>query len=203
MSEADTGDAATARANSDDPNRSLRADAQRSANALIAAARELFATKGVDATTREIADRAGVGMGTLYRRFPRRADLIGAVFQDDLDACVDAANTLAAERPPFEALAQWFQEYARLIATKRGLAAAVSSDDPVYVGMADRFDQKLRPAAESLYQAAVTAGEAVPELDGAEILTAVSALCMSSYDGKPDHASRMITRFLDGLRPRR
>jgi AcrR family transcriptional regulator len=181
-------------------NRRLRIDAQRSAQALIAAARELFAAQGVDATTRAIADRAGVGMGTLYRRFPRRADLVGAVFQEDLDACADAADTLAAEKPPFEAFSLWVQEYVKLIATKRGLAAAVRSDDPVYVGMAEKFDERLRPAARALYEAAAAAGEARPELDGAEILAAVSALCMSTYDGKPDHASQMVARFLDGLR---
>lgn len=182
--------------------RGMRADAQRSAKVLITAARELFSTKGVEATTREIADRAGVGMGTLYRRFPRRADLIGAVFQEDLDACADAATRLSAEKPPFEALSEWMLEYAALIATKRGLAAAVSSDDPVYVGMAERFDQRLRPAAETLYQAAVTAGEARSEFDGAEILAAVSALCMSTYEGRPDHVSRMVAQFMDGLRLR-
>lgn len=181
----------------------MRIDAQRSAQALITAARELFAEKGVDATTREIADRAGVGMGTLYRRFPRRADLVGAVFGEDLDACADAAETLAAQKPPFEAFSLWIQEYVKLIATKRGLAAAVRSDDPVYMGMAEKFDEKLRPAAKMLYGAAATAGEARPELDGAEILAAVSALCMSTYDGKPDHASQMVARFLDGLRSRR
>ncbi|MEO9337093.1 helix-turn-helix domain-containing protein [Mesorhizobium sp. SB112] len=180
--------------------RRLRADAQRSVDALIAAARELFVTKGVDATTREIADRAGVGMGTLYRRFPRRADLVGAVFQSEMDACAEAATTLAWDNPPFEALAKWMQLYVQLIATKRGLAKAMSSDDPVYVGMAARFDQRLRPAARTLYEAAVASGEARPDMDAAEIFSAVSTLCMSTYDGRPDHASQMVALLVSGLR---
>jgi AcrR family transcriptional regulator len=180
--------------------RRLRADAQRSVDALIAAARELFATTGVDATTREIADRAGVGMGTLFRRFPRRADLIGAVFRDEMDACADAATTLARDNPPFDALAKWMQIYVKLIATKRGLARAMNSDDPVYVGMASRFDQRLRPAARTLYEAAVMAGEVRPDIDAAEILGAVSTLCMSTYDGRPDHASQMVALLMAGLR---
>lgn len=183
--------------------RRLRADAQRSVDAIIAAARELFATIGVDATTREVADRAGVGMGTLFRRFPQRADLIAAVFHDEIDACAEAATTLAAQHPPFEALARWMQTYAEFIATKRGLAKALSSGDPVFAGVFARFDQRLRPAARTLFEAAAAAGEVRPDLDAAEILCAVSTLGMSTYDGKPDHARQMTALLVDGLRPPR
>ena len=180
--------------------RRLRADAQRSIDALVAAARELFASKGVDATTREIADRAGVGMGTLFRRFPKRADLIAAVFDTEIEACAEAATHLAATHPPFEALARWMQVYAEFVGTKRGLAKALSSGDPVFVGVFTRFDQRLRPAARKLYGAAVAAGEARPDMDATEILCAVSTLCMSNYDGKPDHAGRMTALLMEGLR---
>lgn len=184
--------------------RRLRADAQRSVDAIVAAAKELFAMKGVDATTREIADRAGVGMGTLFRRFPRRADLIGAVFEGEMEACADAATTLARDNPPFEALAEWMQLYVQFISAKRGLAKAISSDDPVYVGMYARFDQRIHPAARKLYEAAVAAGDVRPDLDAAEVLSAVSTLCMSSYEGSPDHASQMVALLVEGLRsPRR
>ena len=180
--------------------RRLRSDAQRSFDALVAAARELFATAGVDATTREIADRAGVGMGTLFRRFPQRADLIAAVFHDEMDACAEAATTLAAKYPPFEALAKWVQVYAEFVGTKRGLAKALSSGDPVYAGVFARLDQRLRPAARTLYEAAVAAGEARPDMDAAEILCAISTLCMSTYPGNPDHACQMATLLVEGLR---
>lgn len=180
--------------------RRLRADAQRSTDALVSAARDLFATTGVDATTREIADRAGVGMGTLFRRFPQRADLIAAVFHGEIDACAEAATTLAAKHPPFEALAKWMQAYAGFVSTKRGLAKALSSGDPVFVGVFARFDQRLRPAARRLYEAAAAAGEARPGMDAAEILCAVSTLCMSTYDGKPDHAGQMVALLVEGLR---
>ena len=180
--------------------RRLRADAQRSIDALVAAARDLFATTGVDATTREIADRAGVGMGTLFRRFPQRADLIAAVFHGEMDACAEAATTLAADHPPFEALARWMQVYAEFVGTKRGLAKALSSGDPVYDGVFARLDRRLRPAAQMLYEAAVTAGEARPDMDAAEILCAVSTLCMSTYPGKPGHAGQMTALLVEGLR---
>lgn len=180
--------------------RLLRADAQRSVDALVAAARELFASTGVHATTRDIAERAGVGVGTLFRRFPRRADLVGAVFAGELDACADAAAILSAQHPPFDALANWMQLYVRFLATKRGLAKAVRSDDPVYVGMSARFEQRLHPAARKLYDDAAAAGEVPSDLDPDEILAAVSTLCMSAYDGDPEHAQRMVALLMQGLR---
>lgn len=180
--------------------RLLRADAQRSVDALVAAARELFASTGVHATTRDIADRAGVGVGTLFRRFPRRADLVGAVFEGELNACADAAAIFADQHPPFEALARWMQLYVRFLATKRGLAKAVRSDDPVYVGMSARFEQRLHPAARKLYETAAAAGEVRSDMDPGEILAAVSTLCMSAYDGDPDHAARMVALLMEGLR---
>lgn len=181
----------------------LRADAQRSADALVQAARALFIAKGVDVTTREIATAAGVGMGTLYRRFPRRADLVGAVFQSELNGLADAAITLASDRAPFDALALWMQLYVELLATKRGLARAVSSDDPVYVGIAAQFEQRLHPAASALHRAAVEAGDVPSDPGAAEVLAAVSALCMSTFDDRPDHAGRMVAIFIAGLRASR
>src|SRR6202030_4062012 len=87
--------------------RRVRADAQRSLDALLRAAKEVFATSGVGAPVREIAEKAGVGLGTLYRHFPQRADLIAAVFRNEIDACADAAPVLARTCEPFEAVAKW------------------------------------------------------------------------------------------------
>ena len=89
--------------------RAVRADAQRSIDALLVAAKSVFATSGVDAPVREIADRAGVGIGTLYRNFPQRVDLVAAVFRREIDACADAAPLLAAEHEPVVALERGFQ----------------------------------------------------------------------------------------------
>ena len=200
MSNAASNDRVTEAAPITGGERRLRVDAQRSIDALIAAARELFATTGVDATTREIADRAGVGMGTLFRRFPQRADLIAAVFHGDMNAIADIAYALAINHSPFEALAKWMQAYAAFISTKRGLAKALSSGDPVFVGVFAHFDQRLRPAAQKLCEAAVTAGEARSDIDAAELLCAVSTLCMSTYPGKPNHAAEMVALLVEGLR---
>src|SRR5579871_4022622 len=101
--------------------RRVRADAQRNIDALLQAALAVFATSGVDAPVREIAEKAGVGVGTVYRHFPQRSDLIVAVFRHQVDACADAAPVLAAEHEPGEALARWMQRYVDFIAAKRGL----------------------------------------------------------------------------------
>jgi AcrR family transcriptional regulator len=87
----------------------VRIDAQRNIDALLQAAIEVFSTSGVDAPVREIVEKAGVGIGTYYRHFPQRADLVAAVFRREIDACADAAPALAAQYGPREALARWMQ----------------------------------------------------------------------------------------------
>src|ERR1700755_1352255 len=106
-----------------------RADARRNVDALIEAARAVFDTSGVDAPAKEITDRAGVGVGTLYRHFPQRADLVKAVVESGIDAVADAGPALSAVHEPAEALAQWIHRFTDLLATTRGLASALHSGD--------------------------------------------------------------------------
>jgi AcrR family transcriptional regulator len=185
---------------SDRSERRVRADAQRSIDALLLAAKEVFATSGVDAPVREIADRAGVGLGTLYRHFPQRADLIAAVFRREIDACADSAPVLAESYAPFEALAGWIQRYAAFVGTKRGLAQALHSGDPAYDNLPSYFDQRLRPALGPLLAAAVAAGEVRADVDADELLGAVASLCMSAHNAAPGRAERMVALLIDGLR---
>ena len=182
------------------PARRVRADAQRNLDGLLQTAKVVFAKSGVDAPVREIAEKAGVGIGTLYRHFPHRADLIAAVFRREMDACADAAVVLAAEHPPFEALAQWLQRYAALVATKRGFAKALHSGDPAFDPLAAYFDQRLRPALQKLLKSAVSAGEVRTDVDADDILSAVRSLCMFAGEGGTDQAHRMVALFADGLR---
>jgi AcrR family transcriptional regulator len=177
-----------------------RADARRSLDALLHAAKAVFARSGVDAPVREIADQAGVGLGTLYRHFPRRADLIAAVFRREIDACADAAPILSAEHAPFDALAGWIRRYAAFVAAKRGLAKALHSGDPAFDTLPGYFDQRLRPALRSLLKAAIAAGEVRADVDADELLGAVASLCMSAHSGEPGRAERMVALFVDGLR---
>ncbi len=119
--------------------RRQRADAARNVDSLLEAAKAVFATSGVDAPAKEIADLAGVGVGTLYRHFPQRSDLVKAVFQREVDACADAAPALAAANQPAMALAQWLHRYTEFLATKRGLAAALHSGDPAFDALPGYF----------------------------------------------------------------
>lgn len=178
----------------------VRADARRSLEALLQAAKEVFATSGVEAPVREIAEKAGVGLGTLYRHFPQRSELIAAVFRREIDACADAAPLLARERPPFDALAAWLRRYAVFLAAKRGLAKALHSGDPAFDALPGHFDARLRPALRFLLATAVAAGEVRADVDADELLSAVASLCMSAGTAAPGRAERMVALLIDGLR---
>lgn len=180
--------------------RPLRADAKRNIDTLLEAAKEVFATSGVDAPVREIAARAGVGVGTVYRHFPQRADLVAAVFRREVDACAAAAPALAAELPPCEALTAWLRRYSTFIATKRGLAAALHSGDPTFEPLPAYFRQHLGPALESLLDTAAAAGAVRSDVDPSDLLRAVGNLCLSGGEVGACHSERMVDLLIDGLR---
>jgi AcrR family transcriptional regulator len=178
----------------------VRADAQRNIDALLQSALAVFATSGVDAPVREIAEKAGVGIGTVYRHFPQRSDLIAAVFRHEIDACADAAPILAAEHDPGEALARWMQRYAAFIATKRGLATALHSGNPAFDTLPAYFEKRLLPALRMLLDSAVAAGEVRADVDADDLLSAVANLCRQAHDEDPDRTRRMVALLVDGLR---
>lgn len=180
--------------------RPVRADAKRNLDTLLVAAKEVFATSGVDAPVREIAKKAGFGVGTLYRHFPQRTDLIAAVFRREVDACADMAPVLAKAHPPFEALALWMQRYASFIATKRGLASALHSGDPAFATLPGHFDQRLRPALQTLLDAAIAAGETREDVETDDLLNAIARLCMATNEKKPGQGEQMVALLADGLR---
>jgi AcrR family transcriptional regulator len=180
--------------------RRVRIDVQRNLDALLKAAKTVFEASGVDAPVREIAEQAGVGVGTVYRHFPQRADLIAAVFRREMDICADAAPLLAAEYAPFEALAQWMQRYAAFVATKRGLATVLHSGDPAFDALPAHFEKRLRPALRALLESAAAAGEVRGNVEADELLGAVASLCMSAHDAGPGRAERMVALLVDGLR---
>lgn len=181
--------------------RPVRADARRNLDALLEAAMAVFATSGVDAPAREIADKAGVGVGTLYRHFPQRSDLIIAVVRNEVDACADAASDIAREHAPGEALSRWVERYVDLLATKRGLAAALHSGDPAYKSLPDYFLERMRPVFQSLLDAAARAGNIRPDVDATELLFAIARLCAPDPHGDGlEPARRMAALLMDGLR---
>ena len=180
--------------------RSVRADARRNLDTLLEAAKAVFADAGVDAPVRQVATRAGVGVGTLYRHFPTRAALVAAVFRREVDACAAEAAPLAAGLPPGDALAAWLRRYTRFLATKRGLAAALHSGDPAFEPLPAYFMQHLEPALAALLDAAARAGEVRGDVPAADLLWAVGNLTAGAGRGGAGDAGRMVDVLIDGLR---
>lgn len=181
-----------------DPGQTLRADARRNHAVLIEAAAAVFSQMGVDAPMKDIAERANVGVGTIYRRFPKRSDLIVAVFRHEVEACAEAANTLAAEHEPFEALCRWIGRYVELIVAKRGLAAAMHSDDAAYRSLPEYFENRLVPPLAALLAAAKD--EFQVTVSPSELLRAVAQLCGPATKGDRAQTKRMVSLLISGLR---
>jgi AcrR family transcriptional regulator len=182
------------------PKRQVRADALRNEDAVLEAAKAIFVTAGVEAPVREIAARAGVGLGTLYRRFPKRSDLVAAVFRREVDGCAAEATALATQLPPGEALATWLRRYMQFIATKRGLAAALHSGDPAYNSLPDYFQANFVPALKSLLDKAVADGKVRPGIVPYDLLRAIGNLSAASGEDGLEHSQRMVDLLIDGLK---
>ncbi len=182
------------------PKRRMRADAQRNEDAVLDAAKEIFRTLGVDAPVRDIAAMAGVGMGTLYRRFPKRSDLVAGVFRREVDACAAEAISLANDHPPGEAVTRWLARYLDFLATKKGLAAALHSGDPAFEALPTYFRESFEPALSALLNAAVANGELRPGVQPYDLLRAIGNLSVATGDDGAAHAQRMLDLLIDGLR---
>lgn len=178
----------------------MRADARRNEEAVLEAAKIVFGRSGVDAPIRQIATQAGVGLGTLYRRFPTRADLIAAVFRREVDACAAAAQQLSVEHGPAEALGAWLMRYTRFLATKQGLAAALHSGDPTFATLPDYFRSRFEPALAMLLDAAARGGETRADIAPYDLLRAIGHLAVASGGDGAAHTERMVLLLLDGLR---
>lgn len=179
--------------------RPLRADARHSEEALLEAAKQVFARSGVDAPIREIAGLAGVGLATLYRRFPKRSDLIAAVFRREMDACVAAAAALRASAPPREALARWLMRYTEFIATKQGLSTALRSGAAAFDALPAYFRASFEPALTELLAAAATTGTIRDDIAAWDLLRAIGNLSDASGPDAEAHVHRMVGLLIDGL----
>lgn len=177
-----------------------RADARRNLDALLRAAMAVFTESGVDAPIREIAARAGVGVGTVYRHFPERSDLIKAIIRHEVDACVEAASRLAAAHEPGEALALWMQGLVDLVGAKRGLGPALHSGDPAYQSLPDYVLGQLTPTLRHLLDAAAAEGAMRADVDADELLLAGMRLATPASNGDTAQARRMVALLVDGLR---
>jgi AcrR family transcriptional regulator len=178
--------------------RRRRADAVRNTEAVLQAAKSAFAELGVDAPMREISARAGVGVGTIYRHYPQRSDLIIAVFRRELEATAAEADRLAAELPPAQALRRWAGSLARFVGTKRGLAAALHSGDPAYAPLPEQFIGVLGPKVQRILDAGAADGTIRPGVPAKDVIYALSRLADTRADSG-EQEGLMVAVLLDGL----
>jgi AcrR family transcriptional regulator len=183
------------------PARRKRADARRNEETLLDAAAAAFVAVGVDVPVRDIAAKAGVGVGTIYRHFPTRADLIVAVYRHQVEACAEAGPTLLANSStPHAALAQWINLFVDFLITKHGLAQALQSDDAAFQTLHAYFLDRLIPVCAQLLDAAARAGEIRPDIDAYELLRGVGNLCIGADNNPRYDARRMVELVVAGLR---
>jgi AcrR family transcriptional regulator len=181
-------------------NRPKRADARRNYDKLVAAAREAFAEDGTSAPLEEIAQRAGVGIGTLYRHFPTRQALLEAVYVDEVEAMARSAADLA-DLPPWDALSQWLHRYVGFAATKRALAEALLETADADSDVLLSCRRALSSAGTALIERAQQAGVVRPDATFSDIGRLVGGIAMvPTVD--PQQKERMLTLALDGLRYR-
>jgi AcrR family transcriptional regulator len=180
--------------------RSKRADALRNYEKLVAAARSAFAERGASTSLEEIARRAGVGIGTLYRHFPTRQALLEAVYIDEVDALCRSAADLA-ELPPWEALIAWLRRFVAYLATKRALAEELLNyvDRDAVVFQSCR--KGLYAAGEPLLERAQQARVVRDDTTLVEVMQMVGGIAkIPTADAEQiDHILEMA---LDGLRYR-
>jgi AcrR family transcriptional regulator len=186
------------------PERKPRSDAIRNRERLLQAAAEVFSAGGPDASLEAVAKRAGVGIGTLYRHFPTREALFEAVYRHEVDQLGDLAERLGREVAPVEALRRWLHANVRLVATKKGMVAALAlaahGPSELYVYSFER----LRKAVGSLLDRAVQAGDIRADITPEDLLRALAGMSYNVYD-TPDWqktALRLADIFVDGLRKR-
>ncbi|VTO23422.1 transcriptional regulator TetR family [Klebsiella variicola] len=178
--------------------RGARADARRNHEQLLKTASTLFREKGVMVPMKDIAREAGIGVGTLYRHFPHRADLIAAVFRNEVDECAMAAERLCQELSSCEALERWIALYVQLIVTKRGLASVLHSGESAYADLPAYFETRLVSSLEKLLPHVT--GNIRDNTLATDILRGIALLCAPAAKGDLLQTQRLVKLFLKGIR---
>ena len=175
----------------------MRTDARANHDKLVTAARGLFIEKSPSAPLEEVAERAGVGIGTLYRHFPTRQALLEAVYVDEVEAMARAAEDLAT-LPPWDALSRWLHQYVGFAATKRALNEALMETDPSSdVLLTCRT--AITGAGTALVERAQRAGVVRPDTNFMDVGRMVGAIAMVPTEDAAQK-QRLLELALDGLR---
>ena len=183
------------------PDRPLRADARRNRDAVLVAAADAFAARGVEAPLEDIAKAAGVGVGTLYRHFPTREALVFGVYSREVEQLAASAPQLAAELEPGEALREWMRRFVHYAATKRGLIGMLRTMMADDTDLFDRTKMQIRSAASGLLERAAATGQIRDDVGAEDLVRSMGGICMASGpDGASDCAGRLVDLVFDGLR---
>src|SRR6201995_658381 len=177
----------------------MRADARRSRARLIEAATAAFAERGADAPLDDIARRAGVGIGTLYRHFPTRLDLQAAVFRSQVGAVCGEGEALLEKAPPGEAFGAWMRSLAGYLVTKRGLSHALIEAVGVESELISSCWMAMRQTTERLLANAQEAGVIRPDVDAMDVMRLVHGVAVST-EKAPERSDMLLSVMLDGLR---
>jgi AcrR family transcriptional regulator len=188
-----------------DPERPLRRDAERNRERILAAAADAFARDGLSVTMDEIARVAGVGVGTVYRRFPDKELLIDALFEQRIEELVGLAEAARDHPDPFTGLVQFFETFLAVQAADRGLKEVVLG-----TGRGQRrvvqARTRIAPVVDALLERARAAGDLRPDVAGSDlglIQFMLGALIDYTHDVDPEAWRRLLAIVLDGLRARR
>lgn len=182
--------------------RKPRADAQRNRERLMEVAKAAFAEVGPDVSLDEIARRAEVGIGTLYRHFPTRDALVAAVYRLELEQVVEAANRLLEAPSPGQALRDWLRLLVDYIATKKVIAAALGTGDPSQLYATS--GTLIADTMTRLVERAMASGEIRADVTPSDILRALTGISWGAEaPGWQASALRLVDIFMDGLKPPR
>ncbi|MER8044947.1 helix-turn-helix domain-containing protein [Streptomyces sp. NPDC094032] len=180
----------------------MRADARRNHERLLAEARAAFAAHGTDASLEDIARRAGVGIGTLYRHFPHREALLGAVFQDALAALLRHSADLAGAPDPRAALVSWLRALITHAGEYRGLAIALMSASRERSSALAECGEPLRAAGLRLLARAQEAGVVRADVSIGDLIQLTNAIALAAERSPedPELADRLLALTLRGIR---
>jgi AcrR family transcriptional regulator len=179
----------------------MRADARRSRAKLLEAATVAFAEHGADAPLDDIARRAGVGIGTLYRHFPSRVDLQAAVYRSQVQTVCATADELIVTATPEQAFAGWVTAMAGYLVTKRGLSSSLIASLGRESELLSSCWMAMRDAADRLLKNAQEAGVMRADVTADDVLRLVHGIVVTC-ERAPDQTGRLLALILDGLRPR-
>jgi len=182
----------------------MRADARRNYDRLLEAAQQAVDERGIDASLDDIAKRAGVGSGTLYRHFPSRMALMEAVFLSRIEDLSVRTHKLAADAEPQEALEAWLVDMLRYITRNRGLGATLKNALDSDGQFMERCHQLMRDSADAVVGRAQRAGVLRPDVTSTDLMRLVGGVAQAT-DVLPDRdaqARRLLDVVINGLRVR-